>query len=154
MLEAVNQETRYKIHDDAVGIPALYEETSNGEKVKMWAGTTVTLAQSGITSSGSHQINVPVYPINYSEWIACQNLRYAEEFRKANLALPYAGLGISVLMVTTDGFIPLTRRGIETPVYPGRLYPPGGGPKPGQSSTSAILSEVLEETGLEAGETF
>ena len=51
-------------------------------------------------------------------------------------------------METTDSFFPLTRRGIETPVYPGRLYSPGGGPKPEESSAQAVLAEVLEETGL------
>lgn len=153
ILEAVNNETRYLIHPDGAGVPALYEKTQNGENAKMWAGITVTLAQREIKHS-NNQIQVPVYPINYSEWIACQNPKYAEAFRNENKPLPYAGIGASVLMVTTDGFIPLTRRGIETPVYPGRLYPPGGGPKPGQSSTSAILSEVLEETGLKSGEHF
>lgn len=57
-------------------------------------------------------------------------------------------------METTDGFMPLTRRGIETPVYPGALYSPGGGPKQGQSSVEAILEEILEETGLEEGKHF
>jgi 8-oxo-dGTP pyrophosphatase MutT (NUDIX family) len=63
-------------------------------------------------------------------------------------------VGISVLLETNDGFIPLTRRGIETPVYPGMLYSPGGGPKEGQTSVEAILEEILEETGLEEGVHF
>jgi 8-oxo-dGTP pyrophosphatase MutT (NUDIX family) len=68
--------------------------------------------------------------------------------------LPYAGIGVSVIMETLDGLIPLTRRGIETPVYPAMLYSPGGGPKPGEGTTEALLQEILEETGLRAGEDF
>lgn len=128
----------------------------------MWAGTTVTLAQRGIYEEEG-RIIVPIYPISYTEWIACDNPEYTRAFREAGLPLPYAGIGVSVLMVTNDGadqddrtygLIPLTRRGIETPVYPGRLYSPGGGPKPGQTSTEAILEEIIEETGLKSGEHF
>lgn len=52
------------------------------------------------------------------------------------------------MIETTDGFVVLTRRGIETPVYPARLYSPGGGPKPGESTASSLLAEIFEETGL------
>lgn len=144
------------------GQEALYEQSGDEKKRIMWSGTTVTLAQKGIDQQGDRTI-VPVYPISYSEWIACYNPDYAKTFREVGLPLPYAGIGVSVLMVTSDGaekddrtngLIPLTRRGLETPVYPGRLYSPGGGPKPGQTSTAAILEEVLEETGLERGRYF
>jgi 8-oxo-dGTP pyrophosphatase MutT (NUDIX family) len=64
------------------------------------------------------------------------------------------GVGICVLIETSDGFIPMTRRGLETPVYPGRLYLPGGGPKPGQSSVAALVEEIIEEIGLKPSEDF
>lgn len=149
--------------DNATGQTALFEVPSGSERIRrMWAGVTVTLAQRGIYEEDGKTI-VPIYPISYTEWIACDNPEYTKAFRDANLPLPYAGIGVSVLMVTNDGadkddrtygLIPLTRRGIETPVYPGRLYSPGGGPKPGQTSTEAILEEIIEETGLESGRHF
>lgn len=149
--------------DKATGQPALFEIPSGVEKRRrMWAGTTVTLSQRGIYEEDGKTI-VPIYPISYTEWIACDNPDYTKAFRDAGSPLPYAGIGISVLMVTNDGadrddrtygLIPLTRRGIETPVYPGRLYSPGGGPKPGQASIEAILEEIKEETGLESGKHF
>lgn len=149
ILKEVNPDNAYIIHEDERHLLALYERNPDGgEKCRMWAGTTITLAQSGPTWEEG-KLTLPVYPMDYSKWIACYNPRYGQAFKKEGLPLPYAGLGISVLGVTRDGFIPLTRRGIETPVYPGRLYSPGGGPKPGQTSTEAILEEILEETGLE-----
>lgn len=168
VLNQVNPQTVYEIElddqgDQATGQSALFEVTSGAErKRRMWAGTTVTLAQRGIYEEENRTI-VPIYPINYTEWIACDNPEYTQAFRDADLPLPYAGIGVSVLMVTNDGadkddrtygLIPLTRRGIETPVYPGRLYSPGGGPKSGQTSTEAILEEIIEETGLKSGEHF
>lgn len=158
-LTRVNPNSVYRIHPDtdregATNYPALFEVlSSGGERMVMWDGPTVTLAQSGPKWDGEN-FSVPTYPIRYSEWVACQNFRYAEAFRGAGLSLPYAGVGISVLMETTDGMIPLTRRGVETPVYSGMLYSPGGGPKPGQNSTEALMEEILEETGLQTGKHF
>lgn len=154
-LEAANKGVEYLIHDDEeTGNLALFEQVSGGgEKRRMWAGSTVTLAQAGVVREGK-KMSVPVYPISYSEWVACYNPEYAEAFHDKGLIVPYAGIGVSVLMETADGFFPLTRRGIETPVYPGRLYSPGGGPRPGESSVEAILAEILEETGLEQEEHF
>lgn len=158
-LMRVNPNTLYRIGPDvdregATGYPALFEVLQTGEdKIRMWDGTTVTLAQSGPRWT-EDKFSIPVYPIKYSEWVACQNFRYANAFRDQGIQLPYAGIGISVLMETTDGLIPLTRRGIETPVYPAMLYSPGGGPKPGQDSTEALLEEILEETGLRSGDHF
>ncbi len=159
VLSAVNTDKRYDIRlDDAGEKPtreaALFEKVSDGEdKRRMWAGTTITLAQEPVRLEGN-VATIPVYPINYTEWIACDNPEYAKAFRDAGLPLPYAGIGISVLMETTDELFILTRRGIETPVYPGRLYSPGGGPKPGETSTEAMLQEILEETGLKPEEHF
>lgn len=159
VLLQANPDMNYIIHMDdsgeaATGQQALFElDSSGGERRRMWAGTTITLAQRGVFNEGEN-LFVPVYPINYTEWLACSNTLYSEVFRQKSLPLPYAGIGISVLMETTDGFVPLTRRGIETPVYPGRLYSPGGGPKPDQTSTEALLEEIVEETGVRAGEMF
>lgn len=159
VLQEANPGKTYEIRDDIEGEnptreAALFENREDGtSKRVMWAGTTITLAQQQIEYKGN-EVVIPVYPINYTEWIACENPTYAEAFKKAGLPLPYAGIGVSVLMETADGQYVLTRRGIETPVYPGRLYSPGGGPKPGETSAGAILQEIVEETGLQEGVHF
>lgn len=156
-----NPSNSYTIHIDdqrerATNKLALFQVRNEGERVVTFDGPNITLAQQEIYQEGDKTL-IPTYPILYSEWIACMNPDYAKAFRHAGLPIPYAGIGISVLMVTNDGakqddrtygLIPLTRRGIETPVYPGRLYSPGGGPKPGQTPTEALLEEIIEETGL------
>lgn len=159
VLTQANPDRNYRIHlddqgDKATGRMALFEVDSDlEERRRMWDGTTITLAQKGVYSAGG-EFFVPVYPISYTEWVACSNPDYTRAFREIGLSLPYAGIGVSVFMITSDGFVPLTRRGIETPVYPGRLYSPGGGPKPSQTSTEALLEEIVEETGLKGGERF
>lgn len=156
ILQQANPGKTYEVIEDVAGESptgeaALFERRENGEdKRVMWAGTTITLAQQPIERNGNNVV-IPVYPINYTEWIACGNPAYADAFKKAGLPRPYAGIGVSVLMETADGQFILTRRGIETPVYPGRLYSPGGGPKPGETSTGALLEEIVEETGLQNG---
>lgn len=153
ILQEANPGKIYEVREDILGNTptgeaALFERGENGEEKRvMWAGTTITLARKPIERDRNNVV-IPVYPINYTEWIACENPAYAEAFKKAGLPLPYAGIGVSVLMETADGQFILTRRGIETPVYPGRLYSPGGGPKPGETSTGALLQEIVEETGL------
>lgn len=158
VLTQVNPERNYTIHlddqgDNATGRMALFEVDEGLERRRMWDGTTITLAQRGVYADGG-EFFVSVYPISYTEWVTCSNPDYTRAFRDAGLPLPYAGVGASVFMETKDGFVPLTRRGIETPVYPGRLYSPGGGPRPGQTSTEALLEEIVEETGLKGGERF
>lgn len=153
-LQNADASKKYIIDDDPdTGLPSLYED--GGEKKrKMWAGTTVTLARSGMKKEFNGGLEIPVFPMSYTNWIACYNPSYSQVFIEKQIELPYAGFGISVLMESSDGLIPLTRRGLETPVYPGMLYSPGGGPKPRQTSVSAILEEIVEETGLESGKHF
>jgi len=150
-LERANPKNRYLIRlDDETGQESLFEQGEH-EKRKMWAGRTVTMADYSVTDE---KADIMVYPISYTEWIACHEPEYSEAFEKKGIRIPYAGIGASVLIETRDGLIPLTRRGIETPVYPSMLYSPGGGPKPGEGSTEALLQEILEETGMEANKHF
>lgn len=139
--------------DPTTGQKTLFE-IKDGEKIaRMWDGVTISPSGDLIrTSDGGWVLNV--HSIQYSEWTSCTNPEYAAAHRRNGVPLPYAGVGVSVLLETTDGFIPLTRRGIETPVYPGHLYSPGGGPKQGQSSVTALLEEIAEETGLQKGKHF
>ena len=130
---------------------ALYEKNEGKYKRKMWAGTTVSLSSYEVLENIAE---IRVHPISYTEWIACYDPQFASAYEEEKLPLPYAGIGVSVLLESTDGLIPLTRRGIETPVYPGMLYSPGGGPQPGENSTEAILREVVEEVGLKSEEHF
>lgn len=148
VLEEACPDSEYEIHyDEETGNDALFDMKDNGRK-RMWAGTTITLARYGMYDDIG--LAIGTHPISYTNWIACFNPKYAEVFEKEGLPPPYAGMGVSVLMETPDGFFPLTRRGIETPVYPGMLYSPGGGPKPGESSSEAMLKEIVEETGLKS----
>src|SRR5258708_6572038 len=99
----VNPDNNYAIHDDvngqdATGYPALFEVFQDGqEKKRMWDGTTITLAQEGMKWEGGKFV-IPIYPIKYSEWVACSNFKYANSFRQNGLPIPYAGFGVSVLM--------------------------------------------------------
>ncbi len=147
VLETANPNSQYSImFDQETGENSLFEK-GEPDKRKMWAGKTVTMTGYDVSDE---KADVLVHPISYTEWIACYNNEYGNVFEKNGLPLTYAGIGASVLIETKDGFIPLTRRGIETPVYPAMLYSPGGGPKPGEGSTEALLQEILEETGLKA----
>lgn len=158
ILRSLHQDIAYLIAEDAEGenatnLPALFE-VENGEKRRlMYAGTTITRAQAEIIEK-DNTLSIPVYPMNYSEWIAAYNPEYAEAFKRAESQLPYAGIGVSVLMETRDGRIPLTIRGEKTPVYPGRLYSPGGGPTPDQTPTESLIEEIGEEIGLRPKEHF
>ncbi|MBU1201809.1 MAG: hypothetical protein KJ583_02410 [Nanoarchaeota archaeon] len=121
-LEKINSKNNYEIKfDEETKEDALFEVKTS--KKKMWAGKTVTFV--GLNLS-EQKVDIFVHPISYTEWIACYNPEYAAAFKDKNLPLPYAGVGVSVLLESRDGLIPLTRRGIETPVYPGMLYSPGG----------------------------
>lgn len=140
--------------DEDTKLDSLFEIDLVGEKRrKMWAGMTVSLSQKGPYWEGNSVV-VPLYPISYSEWIACHNPKYGEVFKEKGLPFPFAGFGISVLMKTKDDMIPLTVRGLETPVYPGMYYSPGGGPQPGESLEEAMLSEIKDEVGLKPGKHF
>lgn len=132
-------------HDEETNNLALFR-TNDGKRV-MWDGQTLTMAHQDI-SKKDNDIQIPIHPINYTQWIACYNPEYGKAFEKEGMPLPYAGIGVSVLMITSDGFVVLIRRGIETPVYPGRLYSPGGGPELGKTPAESMLKEIKEETGL------
>lgn len=150
LLSHVNPEKNYQIQfDPDTKQQALFERTIEGNLIKrMWDGDTIS-TESGVPKlEPDGRASLDIFPIKYSEWTCCSNREYS--FLNPSMC----GLGISVLMETTDGFIPLTRRGLETPVYPGRLYSPGGGPKPGEKAAAALLSEILEETGLIANTHF
>jgi ADP-ribose pyrophosphatase YjhB (NUDIX family) len=154
-LSEANPQRTYVIHHDPdTDQDALFEKLADGKEAKkMWDGTTIsTEGELDAERDGTYVLKV--FPIRYSEWNSCTNPKYSRVFLDKSLPLPNAGVGMSVLLETTDGFTPLTRRGIETPVYPGYLYSPGGGPKPGEKTVEALLAEVLEETGLKKGEHF
>jgi 8-oxo-dGTP pyrophosphatase MutT (NUDIX family) len=153
VLEKIKPEATFNIKvDEKTGKNALFEISPEGDKRKMFDGPTTTQAQKGYVFND--ELRIFVHQIAYSECIACKHPQYSKAFEDTGLPLPYAGIGDSVLLETKDGHIILTRRGMETPVYPGRLYTPGGGPKPGEDTIKAMHQEIKEETGLESGKHF
>lgn len=155
-LKKQNPSAEYEVRVDderegATGRPALFQK--GNERPIGWDGNTITLAQKGARHENGKLI-VPVYQIDYSEWTACNNEEYLKIFKDKGLPLPYAGIGVSILMETSDGLYPITQRGQETPVYPGRTYTFGGGPRSGQTFEEAIIEEISEESGLVEGQHF
>ena len=155
-LQAVNPDCHYWIAPDPeLGKSALFVTKLDGSQQRIiWDGRTIAPCTDNIAQTDDGKFELPVYPIDYSEWTACFSDRFTQQIARNGRPLPYAGVGISVLIETNDGMIPLTRRGLETPVYPGRLYSPGGSPKPGETTVESFVDEIVEETGLKCEEHF
>ena len=149
LLSKVNPDSKFIIaFHEATAQNALYEQLPEGNLIaKMWDGTTISTTQMQL-SENKGMYSLDVYKIRYSEWTSCTDPRYCA------LNPAPCGVGVCVMIETTDGFVVLTRRGIETPVYPARLHTVGGGPKPGEDSAESLFGEILEETGLQAGKHF
>lgn len=148
-LQKVNPNSKYVIEqDEETEMPSLFEEKDGEKKRKMWAGQTLSVDTKNCKFDGD-KFRVPVFPISYTVMVAAKNRLYGDSFENEGLPLPKGGVGVSVFIVTVDNFVVLTRRGIETPAYPGRLYAPGGGPLPNEQLDTALINEIKEETGLE-----
>jgi len=136
--------------------PILIQNAVDGSRSNiLFDGLTVVMTEelSRHALDGSRTIHLA--PFRYSEWLACILSRdYELAHNSLGITLPNAGFGVSVLPETTDGHILLTQRDSNTLVYPGRLYSPGGGPKPGQSPELYILKALQGELGLTEGHDF
>jgi hypothetical protein len=131
---------------------ALYERSPDGTIKRLnFDGPNVNFSQVQSTKDGAE---IDVFPIAYSEWMACQNPGYAEAYKEATGQIPNAGVGLSLAIKSKDDFFVLTQRGTGTPNYPGTLFTVGGGLKPQDSVVSGLLEEVAEEAGLTPGENF
>jgi hypothetical protein len=142
--EADKPECSYEIKDDEkTGNLALFQ-TKPEERIIQFDGKTINMAN-------YHQegrLFVGVYPIDWSEWMACMNPDFTKAYLEDVGKKPYAGVGVNIFTITSDGFVPLTLRDIETPNYPWRLFNFGGGPKPGEKSSEAVLLEAAAESGI------
>ena len=59
-------------------------------------------------------------------------------------------LAVTVTVVNSQGEVLCTLRSMEKSVYPGVWENPGGGALSGETSLSAAVRELLEETGMSA----
>lgn len=130
--EAKDQGRILEIRNDGHG-DFLIDPSSNSKVIFDGKVTTPTTYE---FRDGSLFIDYKTIP--YSLWTALSSLdpTYRDSYGLA--PLPYAGLGISVLPITTDDLVVLTVRGPDTPVYPGRFYGVGGAPKPDQNIEEII----------------
>ena len=147
-LECAKPGTKYVISDyPETGGLALYEVLQDSQQRKvMWPGTAARLE--GFDFDGN-KIQLRLGRTNYAELTAQKDPAYRQLFERNGLSLPSAALGVCVAMETPEGLIIQTRRGIDTPVYTGRLYLPGGNHEKIETHPAdEIFSEIEEETGL------
>lgn len=129
--------------------------TGNIKKI-MWDGKIINIPQMQFQSEADDgSIEIRTFEMNYSTWHALLSPEYRHIQEKHNMHIGYAGLGISILVETSDGYLAFTKRPAgETLVYPGRMHVVGGSPLPGQSPIQAAIEEVEEELGLKCREDF
>lgn len=131
---------------------ALFRKTSDGEVKRLnFDGPTVNLK--GSQRKGGEHI-IEIYPISFSEWMACKDPDFTKAYQEEHDWIPYAGVGVSTVLETSDGFFVLTQRGIATPNYPGTLFTVGGGLRPKNQVGEELFNEIVEETGLIHGRDY
>ncbi len=121
------------------------------ERPVLFDGTTQNFA--GLEERGDGWA-ISVFPIAYSEWIACHSEEFTEAYERTVGEIPYAGIGVNTVAETSDGSYVLTRRDTDTLVYPGTLFTLGGGLSPGDNLGERLMREIEEEAGLVAGEHY
>jgi len=134
------------------GVPkALFRRIGEDTKRLNFDGPTTNYAQ---LRHDRGNFVVGVYPIAFSEWIACKTPDFTKAYEESVGKIPYAGIGISTVVESSDGFFILTQRGTGTPNYPGALFTLGGGLKPEDKVSKGLLNEIVEEAGLEPGKDY
>jgi len=122
-----------------------------------WDGNTITIPKKDFISksSGDGVVTINTSTIKYSAWQALLTAEYRLLQNQYDKPLSNAGIGISILVVTSDGYLVFTKRPKDgTPVYPGRFHVVGGGPTPGQTPLEAAIDEIKEELGIIPGKHF
>jgi 8-oxo-dGTP pyrophosphatase MutT (NUDIX family) len=79
------------------------------------------------------------------------NPQFAAQYGEAAMANP---LGMSVALISEDGFLAMGRRNERVAYYPGRIHPFAGAlePEDGLDVFGAVERELSEELGLSAAE--
>lgn len=143
--ESDKPDHKYEIRiDDKTEKLALFQ-TKPEERTIQFDGKTINMTS---YHQEGNKLLVGTYPIDWSEWMACLNPEFTKSYLEDIGKKPYAGVGVNIFTITSDGFVPLTLRDIETPNYPWRLFNFGGGPKPGEKSSEAVLLEAAAESGI------
>ena len=102
-----------------------------------------------------HRLHLTLGATTYREFVGT-NCAHADlwcRFGPEVLANP---LGVSAAVVTTDGYVLLTRRSERVYAYPGRIHPVAGTVRLAPDSTgppdpvAAVIDEIHEELGLPA----
>ena len=143
--EADKPDHKYEIKiDDKTEKLALFQ-TKPEERIIQFDGKTINMTN---YHQEGNKLLVGTYPIDWSEWMACLNPDFTKAYLEDVDDKPYAGVGVNIFTITSDGFIPITLRDIETPNYPWRLFNFGGGPNPGEKTSEAVLLEAVAESGI------
>ena len=129
------------------GIPnALYSiDNENNRRLLSFDGMASNLE--GITMD-NESATLKLYPIAYSEFICCKDQEFGDIYPREIDRIPYAGIGVSTIVETNDLKFVLTRRGMGTDTYPGKLFSLGGQIKPKDSAVEGLVGEVVEESGI------
>lgn len=136
--------------------PLLIELISDKHfKLLGWDGDTINMPKKDFISSDNGIITINTSTFKYSAWQVLLKAEYRLLQNQYNKPLSNAGIGISILVVTSDGHLVFTERPKEgTPVYPGRFHVVGGGPTPDQTPLEAAIDEIKEELGIIPGKHF
>ena len=148
-----DEKAKYTIEDfDTPAIDgikkAVFKTTDNERKRLTFDGVTTNYSK---ISHESKNIHIEVYPIAFSEWIACKSQDFTNAYLRNIGKKPYAGIGVNTIVESIDGFFTLTQRGTVNPNYPGTLFTLGGGLNPKDSVSQGLFSEIVEEAGLKEG---
>src|SRR3989344_222989 len=120
-------ENKGPLHPLAIG-KAVYEVSQGGKSRKNFDGTNAQFRR--LVQEGERTI-IEIYPMVFSEWMACQTPEFTKAYLDMNLEdeypewyqsgldrwIPYAGIGVSTVVQTSDPtpFFIGTFRGYGTP---------------------------------------
>jgi hypothetical protein len=121
----------------------------NGQPV-MWPGNAITLRN---WSYAGNKLSMDVSELSYPFIGALSNPDFRDALSDQSFIALRPPLAICTFAITTDNFLVLTVRGMNTNVYPGRYYGQGGNP------TSCVfdltihqVEEMTDELNIDAGD--
>ena len=104
-------------------------------------------------SAREGELSLVLSEVSYKEFAGTNmhNPQFAAQYGEAAMANP---LGMSVALISADGFLAMGRRNERVAYYPGRIHPFAGAlePEDGLDVFGAVGRELNEELGLNAAE--